>query len=553
MAKQEEKSFLYHTSCDNPDCGSSDGVAVYEGGTGHCFSCEKNYRGLNEENPVEDTAGFEDENINKSKVTQFGTAVRGIQPDIFTQYSYFKDAKGVHVIQHYDETGALVAEKRRFQDKTFSWSGSAKSAVPFGMNLWRSGGKKIYITEGEIDCLSVATAIKGKYPVISINNGAQSAKKDLAKHMDFLNSYDEIILWFDADKPGRKAVAEVAALFEPGKVKTIDSAPFKDANDILKKKGVAGVTKYYYEAKDFTPAGIVNANEEGFEGFMADDKADEVFSTPYNHVEIAKGSITTFVSGSGMGKSTIVREIGHHLLTTLGKTVGHVALEESNAVSRRAYIGIELNKQLVKKRVWAEYKQDNANQKALKDAYDKVIGSNRLYLYNHFGSLDSDSLINKLRFLAVGAGADVIILDHISIVVSGLDDMGDNERRVIDVLMTKLRSLVEETGVAMILVSHLRRPSGDKGHEDGTQVSLSHLRGSASIGQLSDSVIGLEGNQQDEEHKNERIIRRLKDREGGETGIMGKAIYITEEGRLMPMDWDGDIEGDFEDEEKTDY
>ena len=545
MSDNQEKGFLYHTDCDA--CGSSDALAVYEGGTGYCFSCEKTYRGLDETVP-EEINEFEDETIKKTKTYTFTSPVRGIAADIFTQYSYFKDAKGVHVIQHYDSSGAIVAEKRRFEDKTFAWSGSAKDAVPFGMNIWRSGGKRIYITEGELDCLSVATAIKGKYPVISINNGAQSAKKDLSKHLDFLNSYEEIILWFDNDKPGRKAVAEVAALFTPGKVKTVDSSPYKDANDILKAKGIAGVTKYYYEAKNFTPAGIVNANDEGFDGFMADDKADEVFTTPYNHVEIAKGSITTFVSGSGMGKSTIVREIGHHLLTTLGKTVGHVALEESNAVSRRAYIGIELNKQLVKKTVWSEFKGVSENQVLLKEAYAKVIGTDRLYLYNHFGSLDSDSLINKLRFLAVGADCDVIILDHISIVVSGLDDMGDNERRVIDVLMTKLRSLVEETGVAMILVSHLRRPSGDKGHEDGVQTSLSHLRGSASIGQLSDSVIGLEGNQQDEEHKNERVIRRLKDREGGETGIMGMARYEAEEGRLYPMDYEGDNDDGFKDE-----
>jgi len=156
-------------------------------------------------------------------------------------------------------------------------------------------------------------------------------------------------------------------------------------------------------------------------------------------------------------------------------------------------------------------------------------------LYNHFGSLDSDSLLSKLRYLAVGAGCDIIILDHISIVVSGLEDMGDNERRVIDVLMTKLRSLVEETGVGMILVSHLKRPGGDKGHEDGVQVSLSHLRGSGSIAQLSDKVIGLEGNQQDSEHAHERVIRCLKDREEGErVGILGHAVYNAEIGRLLP-------------------
>lgn len=544
MNDNQEKAFLYHTECEK--CGSSDGLAVYEGGTGYCFPCESSFRGLDGEKQQE-IKEFKDETLNIKETFTFTSPVRGISPDIYTQYSYFKDTTGTHVIKHYNEAGEIVATKSRHKDKTFAWTGEAKEAVPFGMNLWRSGGKKIYITEGELDCLSVAHAIKGKYPVISINNGAQSAKRDLSKHLDFLNSYDEIILWFDSDKAGREAVASVAPLFSPGKVKTIDSAPYKDANDILTAKGVAGVTKYYYEAKSFTPAGIVNANDEGFDGFMAEDKADEVFSTPFTNVEIAKGSITTFVSGSGMGKSTIVREIGHHLLTTLGRTVGHVALEESNAVSRRAYIGIELNQQLVKKKVWSEFKADSDNQKHLKDAYDKVIGTNRLYLYNHFGSLDSDSLINKLRFLAVGADCDVIILDHISIVVSGLDDMGDNERRVIDVLMTKLRSLVEETGVAMILVSHLRRPSGDKGHENGVEVSLSHLRGSASIGQLSDSVIGLEGDQQNEVTKNERIIRRLKDREGGETGIMGMAIYQSDIGRLLPMDYEGSGEG-FKDE-----
>lgn len=122
--------------------------------------------------------------------------------------------------------------------------------------------------------------------------------------------------------------------------------------------------------------------------------------------------------------------------------------------------------------------------------------------------------------------------------------MGDNERRTIDVLMTKLRSLVEETGVGMVLVSHLKRPPGEKGHEDGVQVRLSHLRGSGSIGQLSDSVIGLEGNQQDEEHKNIRTIRCLKDREGGETGILGYAKYIPDTGRLLPEE----VEEDFIDE-----
>ena len=533
-----------------PHCGSSDGAEYYDDTKlFHCFVCEKTWKG--EKGHEQMSEKFKDETL--TPVSEIESRIRGISPEIFKQFSYFRGKNGEHVANMYNSDGKVVAQKMRYKDKTFSWKGKVKEAIPFGMNQWRSGGRAIYITEGEIDAMSIAEALGGKYPVISVSNGAQSAKKDLAKHIEFLNSYEKVVLAFDNDDPGRKAIQEVSSLFPPGKVHTINLSPYKDFNEVLLDKGKAGVLKYYYETKKYTPSGIVNANEGGFEALMEDTSSDEVYDTPFTGLTIAKGAMTTFVSGSGMGKSTIVREIGHDLLVEKGLTIGHVALEENNSVSKRAYLGIELNESIVGKKKWHEYKEEPKNVEKIKKAYEKVIGTDRLYLYNHFGSLDSDSLLSKLRYLAVGAGCDIIILDHISIVVSGLEDMGDNERRVIDVLMTKLRSLVEETGVGMILVSHLKRPSGDKGHEDGVQVSLSHLRGSGSIAQLSDKVIGLEGNQQDEEHSHERVIRCLKDREEGENvGILGHAKYYPDIGRLMPEDIIE--EGDFSNEsENTDF
>lgn len=539
-----------HVGCKM--CGSSDAAMEYEDtGLTHCFSCEATYK-TEEEGSTMCKKEFKDESlIHTSEITG---KIRGISPEIFKQFSYYRGPNGEHVANMYDKEGKVVAQKSRYKDKTFSWKGKVKETVPFGMHLWRSGGKRITITEGEIDAMSVAEALGGKYPVISLSNGATAAKKDLKKHMEYLNTFDEVVLWFDNDEPGKKAISEVTTLFPPGKVYVVAAGDYKDANEVLTKSGKAGVLKYYYETKQFTPAGIVNANDGGFDGLMEDNDSDEVYETQFTGLSIAKGAITTFVSGSGMGKSTIVREIGHNLLVDKVLTIGHVALEENNSVSKRAYLGIELNESIVGKAKWSAFKEETENIKKIKKAYDKVIGTGRLYLYNHFGSLDSDSLLSKLRYLAVGAGCDIIILDHISIVVSGLEDMGDNERRVIDVLMTKLRSLVEETGVGMILVSHLKRPSGDKGHEDGVQVSLSHLRGSGSIAQLSDKVIGLEGNQQSEEHSNERVIRCLKDREEGEkVGILGHAEYQPDIGRLIATDEPEDSEEFTDETEQPDF
>jgi twinkle protein len=121
-----------------------------------------------------------------------------------------------------------------------------------------------------------------------------------------------------------------------------------------------------------------------------------------------------------------------------------------------------------------------------------------------------------------------IILDHLSILMSGNE--AHDERKLIDLTMTKLRSFVEETGIGMILISHLKRPQTDKGHEDGAQVSLGHLRGSHSIVQLSDMVIALERNLSAGD--NMANIRVLKNRFNGQTGPAGTIAFDQTTGRM---------------------
>ena len=166
----------------------------------------------------------------------------------------------------------------------------------------------------------------------------------------------------------------------------------------------------------------------------------------------------------------------------------------------------------------------------LKEAFDATLGTGRVFMYDHWGSTESDNLLGKIRYLARGCGCQYIILDHISIVVSGIE--GGDERRIIDNMMTQLRSLTEELGIGLIVVSHLRRPNGDKGHEEGIMTSLSQLRGSAAIAQLSDIVIGLERNQQDAENSNTTTVRILKNRWSGDTGVAGQLHFNTTTGRM---------------------
>jgi twinkle protein len=134
--------------------------------------------------------------------------------------------------------------------------------------------------------------------------------------------------------------------------------------------------------------------------------------------------------------------------------------------------------------------------------------------------------------MAKGLNCGYIFLDHISIIVSG-GDVGD-ERKALDAIMTRLRMIVQETGVSLICVSHLKRPS-DKGHEEGAATSLAQLRGSGAIAQLSDIVIGLERNGQAEDPitRNTTKVRVLKNRFVGFTGAAGHLLYQSHTGRML--------------------
>ena len=156
------------------------------------------------------------------------------------------------------------------------------------------------------------------------------------------------------------------------------------------------------------------------------------------------------------------------------------------------------------------------NHDELVQAFDATVANWNLYLFDGFGSYDPDVIYNRIEYLASGLDCKVIFLDHLSILLSGLD--GD-ERRMIDTTMTRLRSLVERTGIALFLVSHLKRSNGDKSHEEGARVTLGQLRGSAAIAQLSDSVIGLERDQQSDKARGVTTVRVLKNRYSGETGV----------------------------------
>ncbi len=526
-----ESTFVRHEPC--PSCGSSDNLARYSDGHAVCFSGGCNYyehgngqvgqavqrkpmRSLEMTGVI---AAIPDRRINQETARRYGVTVEyGVDGKI-TKHHY----------PYYDkDTGTATGTKVRIVDnKSFYATGVFDNAGLFGQQAFKSGGKYITVTEGEADALAVNEMFDGKWPAVSIRSGAAGAAKDIKANLEWLETFDNVVICFDSDKAGQEAAKSVLDLFTPNKAKNV-TLPMKDAGDMLRDRKVQDFVKEWWNAKAYQPDGIV-AGSETWDMIIkqADVKSiDYPWSclNEYTH-GFRRKELVTITSGSGMGKSQIVRELEHYLLGATEDNIGILALEEDIPKTALGIMSIEANKQL--------HLDKTVSQEEKKGYWDQTLGSGRIFMFDHWGSTSEDNLLGRIRYMAKGLDCKWIILDHLSIVVSDQDN-GD-ERKAIDSIMTNLRKLVQETGIGLFLVSHLRRPSGSKAHEDGGKISLGELRGSAAIAQLSDIVIGLERDQQhaDPETRNTTCVRVLKNRFVGLTGPACYLYYDKVSGRMI--------------------
>jgi twinkle protein len=545
-----------------PLCGGSDPVSVNDNGSGWCFSCASHLPNYSTAE-VQQTDTITDFEVyqrnsrmdNNSKATFNELTDRKISIDTAKKYGVksTKTADGKIDQHHYPYYNGheLAGTKIRKQNKDFFWEGSQKEVGVFGENLFKAGGKFITLVEGECDAMAAYELMGSKWPVVSIKSGAQGGVADVKHNLEYLESFDSVVINFDNDKVGQDSAREIAKLLTPKKAKIMTlPVDYKDANDMLRQGRHAAYVSAFWEAKVYTPSGVLNLSDQ-FEAYQK-LRSEKKTAIPYPWSGLNKklegmraGELVTLTGGTGLGKSSVTREIEHWLINNTEDNVGVVALEENWSRTAEGIMAVEANAKLHLDSVKATYTDEQ-----LDNCFKKVfMGENdgRVWIHAHHGVNNLEDIFSKLRYMIIGLDCKWIVVDHLHMLV--LSTLENDERKAIDGIMHRLRTMVEETGCGMILVSHLRRVEGNRGHENGIETGLSHLRGSQSIAQLSDCVIALERNQQseDEIEASTTKVRVLKSRYTGDVGVASHLLYDSKTGRLREMDdydaaqFDGDI------------
>ena len=557
------------------ECGSRDNRVVYfheedNSYSDFCFGCQTSNQRLDEEGvkkakikstkketDVEEYKGMSIEDV--LSLPSVGLRDRGIVSNVAKFYGLRvakKDASG-DVTHHYypfTKDGKVIGfQERVVSTKSFKAIGNGKTGEMElqGQHLWANGGGKskhstLVITEGFLDALSASQMLFGtdenakRYPVVSLPNGAASAVKVIAANMEWVSSFKKVILMLDQDEAGVTAAEQVAKILQPGKAH-IAKFSLKDASDMMMGKLEDEFKSAYWNAPSFSPSDIVTALD--VRNILSVEK--EVPSIPFpdfapelNLMEYGKrkGEITLLAAGTGLGKSSFLREDYIHMMEVQDEKIGIVSLEESTRDTLMGLQSLYLNKRV---HLPDTVVTDEEREKSLD--WLESFGE-KLVLLDHQGSTTDDDLIDKIQYM-IAIGCKYIYIDHITLATSS----SDNVNKAIDSFMSELLSMAKRHQVHFTVVSHLRKVGGETlSYEQGAIPTEDSLKGSGSLKQIAFTIIVLARNKMSktEEGRSVTKVYVLKSRYTGRTGFAGAYKFDNDSGRLRHFEigQDDDVE-----------
>ncbi len=541
------KYLLRHQPCSK--CGSSDAKSYYMNGSSKCFSCGISLK-VDSPDTVRTAPKHKPHRTRQLTVKEIGELSstelpgRGINEHtakMFGVKTEFDEATREHKAYYFPYTidGEVVGYKGRSatEKKFFSVGTIGTKVEPFGWKRVNGNGRLLIITEGEMDALAATQMLKEKgknYSVVSIGNGASAGEAFVKANLNKLEGIDKIIINFDDDDAGREAQKAVCTSLPPGQAFNMRLPDgFKDANDMLESGKAYQYIDAINNSKVYRPDGIVDSLDTW--DIYANRPDTVSYAFPPEYVELNKmtygirlGELDTITSGTSAGKTQWARELMYHYVTTTDLKVGVLSLEEPLTDTIESYIELSLKKRISLPDVEASEEERRAG-------WEETFGTGRMDLYDAFGG-EETSVVNNIRYLAKGKGCQLILVDHLHMLLDGKD----SEKEQIERIMLTLKKLTQELGIWIGLIAHLKKSGGGATFEEGAIATLDDLKGSSSIKQLSNGVYVLSRDQQaaDSFTRNTTQVTCKKCRFTGRTGLADRLFFEDDTGRMVVLEPD---------------
>lgn len=466
--------------------------------------------------------------IRKETLERFGVKVAVSQTDGKTPEAVYFPSYN----QKGKVTGYSKQDLTKSKEEKYHWSVVGSVTIGnklFGQNVAESQNRKrnnLTITEGQWDMLSVwqagvdivkNTKYEGIEPlVVSIPMGTANAVEAILHNETYVQSHDALTIFFDDDHctpaelakkimKGHEAREAVANALVGSGMSLFTVTPeegFKDASDYMQAGRSDDLAKLVqFGRRPYSSEKIVKAADLDLD-FLLEPRPEGIYVNSFPKLMdklhgFRTRELVLLTSPSGVGKSTVCSIFASAFMDA-GEKLGMIYLEETNKETIQRLIASKL------KVNYLEFKNNPlkvASRERIEAAYKEIVDNDQLVMLGHFGSLPISELMAKIKHMHLVEGCKFIVLDHLSLVISG--SAVKDERKELDMVMTELAAFCAANEVCIIAVSHINRSAAEQfkapklkeGEEPKpywVQVTKEMMRGSAALEQLSFIIIGLE-------------------------------------------------------------
>lgn len=436
-----------------------------------------------------------DKNIDKIKDYW---ALRGISEETLKYCDVRQDSRGNTVFNYYDLNDVLTLvkykpshkiDKSKGEIKTWAQKDADTTPLLFNMNRINPN-QPLLVVEGCPDCLA---AIESGYKnSVSVPFGANTYTW-IEENWDFLEQFDSIILAFDNDEAGQKALKEVIYRLGSWRTKVMDipeivelngkKIKIKDINELLYRCGKEAVLNAIVNAKETPVSSVVDfadvndvdlSDMDGIvTGYKALDK--ELMKLFY-------GTLTILTGQPSAGKSSFINQLIANSIDQEKNVWLYSREMPAYITSNWAMLSFAGSRHLKEYQNEAGSKYYRAPQEIKNQIKNWARG--KLYIYKDEEPNEIPSVYQSMEDCVRKYGVKLLIIDNL--MTLNMNTTEDNKYEKQTEIINDLIQFAQKYNVAVILVAHPRKMV-----DTSVDVGMYDVSGTSNIINLAHRSIGL--------------------------------------------------------------
>ena len=459
---------------------------------------------------------------------------RGISKNVLDYLDVREDNHGNAVFNFYDTNDVLTmvkyrpshtVEKHSGQPKTWCQKDSDTAPLLFNMNRVNTS-KPLLCTEGEIDCASAIEA--GYLNTVSVPLGAGNLHW-IEENWDWLDTFDDIIIWSDNDVAGEKMRKECIYRLGTWRTKYIVTPeyyekedgrkiPLKDINDCLQIGGKQFVMDLISAAKDVPVKSVVDYSEiEELDVSQMDGVQTGIKPLDNELGKLFYGTLTILSGRPGSGKTSLIDQAiamtidnGSPTFLYSKELPERLSANWFNTIIAGRRNMVEKHNSSGKKYYVVPYD----TQKKMQQYYNK-----KLFIYKDEESNDFEAVLKSAEECVRKFGCKLIVLDNLMMLDLKCNESDKNTAQTN--LINLLIKFAVKFNVTVVLIAHPR-----KTQDSNSDIEMYDIAGSSNIINLAMRSIGLRRVSKKEKedpkykwHKYDVVLTVMKDRMFGKSDV----------------------------------